>query len=226
MKLNKSILARYNMTSVELKTFTFSGGTQSPTIDNAVLCNSSKRLLFTMLRNIDYLASTDSNPYHFIHFDLNYFSLFVNGKQFPNGGLSLDMGHEKTSVMGTATCLRDRSSTTRTQAYKTHLFISGYFMLLFNLTPDRAASEAHKSHSDNFVVRIELKFARPVRGHHVSSLPRIREHRIHSLLEKRHHILLRWKLCRYFALYIGSQFSVCLPQRSSAPLRHFRPTTG
>jgi hypothetical protein len=71
--LNKGILARYNMTRVELKTFTFSSGAHSLTIDNAVLGNIPKRLLFTMLRKTDYLSSMDSNPYNFRHFDLNYF---------------------------------------------------------------------------------------------------------------------------------------------------------
>ena len=32
-------------------------------------------------------------------------------------------------------------------------------MLLFDLIPDRAASEGHTSHSDNGNVRIKLKFA-------------------------------------------------------------------
>ena len=34
-----------------------------------------------------------------------------------------------------------------------------YFMLLFDLTPDRAESEGHTSYPDNGNVRIELKFA-------------------------------------------------------------------
>jgi len=33
-------------------------------------------------------------------------------------------------------------------------------MLLFDVTPDRAASEEHTSHQDNGNVRIELKFAK------------------------------------------------------------------
>jgi hypothetical protein len=157
-------LARYNMTRFELKTFTFSGGAQSLTTDNAVLGNVPKRLLFTMLRNTDNLGSMDSTPYNFRHFDLNYLSLFVNGKQFPNGGLSLNMGHEKTSVMVYSALFEGSGIHHSNSGLQiTHdLYISGYFMLLFDLTPDRAASEAHKSHPDNGVVRIELKFARPL----------------------------------------------------------------
>ena len=40
------------------------------------------------------------------------------------------------------------------------MYINGYFMLLFDLTPDRAASEGHTSHQDNGNDRIELKFAK------------------------------------------------------------------
>jgi hypothetical protein len=42
------------------------------------------------------------------------------------------------------------------------MFINGYFILLFDLTTDRAASVGHVSHPDNGVVRIECKFAQPL----------------------------------------------------------------
>ena len=47
---NTGALARYNMTRVELKTFTFSAGSKSLSIDNAVLGPVPKRLLFKWLR--------------------------------------------------------------------------------------------------------------------------------------------------------------------------------
>jgi len=49
--LGKGALARYNLTRVELKTFTFSTGAQSLSIDNAVLGTIPKRLLFNMVKN-------------------------------------------------------------------------------------------------------------------------------------------------------------------------------
>jgi len=45
--LGNGALARYNLTSVELKSFTFSSGAQSLFIENAVLGTIPKRLLFT-----------------------------------------------------------------------------------------------------------------------------------------------------------------------------------
>jgi len=40
--------------------------------------------------------------------------------------------------------------------------IKCYFMLLFDLTPDRGASEGHQSHPENGCIRIELKFNKPL----------------------------------------------------------------
>jgi hypothetical protein len=42
------------------------------------------------------------------------------------------------------------------------MYINGYFMLLFDLTPDRPASEEHGSNTDNGNIRVELRFAKPL----------------------------------------------------------------
>jgi len=70
------------------------------------------------------------------------------------------MGHEKTSVLAYNT-LFEGSGTLHSNAglQLTHnLFIAGYFMLLFDLTPDRAALEAHISLLDQGIIRLELQF--------------------------------------------------------------------
>jgi len=47
----------------------------------------------------------------------------------------------------------------RTGLHITHdMYINGYFMLLFDLTPVRDASEFHMSHPENSNIRIELNF--------------------------------------------------------------------
>jgi len=88
------------MTRVEFKTFTFSAGSKSLYIDNTVMGPDPKRLLFTMVKNADFIRKMDTSPYKFQHYDISDFSLFVKGKQYPNEGLSLCMDHEKTFVMG------------------------------------------------------------------------------------------------------------------------------
>ena len=159
-----SVNAIYNMTRIELMSFTFSGGSQSLSMDNAVLGHLPKRLLFTMVKNTNYLGSVSTNPYNFSHYDISYFVLHVNGRQEPAQGLSLGMDHEKASVMGYRT-LFEASGIHHSNAglQITHdMYINGYFMLLFDLTPDRAASEGHSSHPDNGNIRVELRFSKPL----------------------------------------------------------------
>jgi len=64
-----------------------------------------KSLIFTMVKNTDFLGSRNSNPYNLRHYDLTNFIMYVNGRQIPSESLSLIMGHEKTSVKRYATLL-------------------------------------------------------------------------------------------------------------------------
>jgi xylose isomerase len=100
-----------------------------------------KRLLFTMVKNTDFLGDGDTNPFHFRHYNMNYFALCVNGKQIPSGSLHLNMGHKNTSVMDYRT-LFEASGIHHSNAglHITHdMYITAYFMLLFVLTPDKSA---------------------------------------------------------------------------------------
>jgi len=98
--LSKGSLARYNLTRDELKTFTISAGPKSLSIDNVVPGPIPKHLLFTMVKNTEFIGLLDSNIFKFQHYSISEFSLFVNGKQYPYGGLSLGMVHANTSVVG------------------------------------------------------------------------------------------------------------------------------
>ena len=51
------------------------------------------------MKNKEFFGSLDTNPFRFHHYDMSYFELYVNGQQIPSGGLHLDTGHEKTSIM-------------------------------------------------------------------------------------------------------------------------------
>jgi hypothetical protein len=92
------------------------------------------------------------------------YSHFVNGKQSPIEGLSMDMSSQKTSVMAYNT-LFDATGIHHSDTglqIRHDMFLNGYFMLLFDLTPDRSASASHKFLPDNGVVRIEMRFAKPL----------------------------------------------------------------
>ena len=53
-----------------------------------------------------------------------------------------------------------------------YMFINGYFMLLFDITPDKGESEGHTSHPDNGNIRIELSQQAITRDDHVPAVPR------------------------------------------------------
>ena len=90
-----------------------------------------------MVKNTEFLGSVTTNPYHFRHYDLSSFALNVNGRQVPTKGLSLIMDHEKTSVMGYRTLFEGSGIHHSNSGLQiTHMYINGYFMLLFDLTPD------------------------------------------------------------------------------------------
>jgi hypothetical protein len=115
-----------------------------------------------MIKNKDFLGSIDTYPYFFRHYDLSSFALYVNGKQMPDGGLSLDRSHEKKTVMAYRTLFEGSGIHHSNSGLQItpDMYINGYFMLLYDLTPDRAPSEGHTSHQDNGNVRNESTFAK------------------------------------------------------------------
>ena len=97
--LQAGAIGKHNLMRDELETFTFSNGSQSLCIDNAIVGPVLKRLLFTFMKNNDFLGSLDTNQFRFPHYDMDYFSLYINGKQISSGSLHMGNGHEKSSLM-------------------------------------------------------------------------------------------------------------------------------
>ena len=117
-----------------------------------------------MIKNKAFQGSLDTNPYYFRHFDLSHFTHLYNGNPFPSGGLPIDMGDEKTLVLAYNTLIEGsgiRQSKVGLQVIH-RMFITGHFMLLFDLTPDLTASEGHISLPDQGNVRMELQFDNPL----------------------------------------------------------------
>jgi hypothetical protein len=105
-----------------------------------------------------------TKPYKFRHYEMSVFSLYVNGKRVPSEDLTVDMDHEKTSVMGDRTLFEGSGihlSISGVQI-KHDIYINNFFMLIFDLTPDRRASEANTSLPDNDNIRIEMLFSKPL----------------------------------------------------------------
>jgi len=88
--------------------------------------------------------------------------MYVSGRQIPPEGVNLLLDHEKTSIMGYKN-LFEGSGIHRSNSglqITPDKNLNALFMLLFDLTPDLAASEEHTSHPVNGHIRLELKFAK------------------------------------------------------------------
>ena len=89
-----------------------------------------------MIKYVYFNGSVDTNPYKIAQV-INDFSLYVNGKRVPSQGLTLDMDHEKTSVMGCRTLFEgSRIHHSNPGLRITHeMYINSSFMLLFDSRP-------------------------------------------------------------------------------------------
>jgi len=69
--------------------------------------------------------------------------MYVNGRQIPRKGVNLLMDHEKTSIMGYRTLFEGSGIHHSNSGLQItpDKYMNGFFMLLFDLTPDLAASE-------------------------------------------------------------------------------------
>ena len=119
-----------------------------------------KLLLFIMVKYTGFLGTAESNTFKLRHYDLEHFAMYVGGKQTPSEGLSLDMSNEKTSVMGYRTLFEGSGIHHSNSGLQINpaMYINGFLMLVFDLTPGLAASEGHASDSAHGHIRLDLKF--------------------------------------------------------------------
>ena len=94
-----------------------------------------KRLLFAMIKNADFNGSVDTNPYKLRHYDISEYSLYVNGKHVASDGLTVNMITKRCLLSSIRLFLKGcRIHHWNSGLQITHMYINGYFMLLFDLT--------------------------------------------------------------------------------------------
>jgi hypothetical protein len=86
--------------------------------------------------------------------------MIVNGRQIPSESSIIDPSHEKTTTLAYKTLFEGigihHSNLGLQITYD--MYCNGYYMLLYDLTPDLAVSEGHTSLVDNINIRIQLTF--------------------------------------------------------------------
>jgi hypothetical protein len=137
--------AHYPVTHTQIKTFTASSGPQQVSIDNAFLGPLPERILIAFVKNTAFVGSAGTNPFHFQHYDMTNLVLLVNGAQHPPEPLKMDF----YSPFGATRAYETLFSSTgnrhdeRAHMITLEIFTKGFFVLGFDLTPDREADEEH-----------------------------------------------------------------------------------
>lgn len=162
-KTLESGTAKYPITRVETKAITIPAGIQGKTLDNIFLGQLPKRIIVGLVSNKAFNGNFQSNPFNFQAYNVNFFSLYVDGVQVPSKPLQPDYkAHNELSVMAYHTLysgtgihfLNHGNSISRTE------FAKGYCLMAFDLTPDLAANvSSHWNLIRHGSLRVELGFA-------------------------------------------------------------------
>jgi hypothetical protein len=133
--------AYYPVKHTQIKTFTANSGTQQISINNALFGLVPDRILIPLVKNAAFFCFTSTDLFHFHHYDMTNLVLSVNGVQHPSGPLTMDCSTPFAATRAYETLF---SSTgyhhdARAHMITLEMFAKGYYILGFDLTPDREA---------------------------------------------------------------------------------------
>lgn len=152
--------AKYPITRAEVKILTIPAGVQGKTLDNIFLGQVPKRCIVGFMSNSAFNGNLALNPFNFQHFNMNTFSLYVDGHEIPSrtlqpsfsSGLTASTYH--TLFSGTGIHFHNEGNAISRTNYS-----GGYCLLCFDLTPDLSASStSHWNLVRHGSVRLEVRF--------------------------------------------------------------------
>lgn len=158
--------AIYPYKRVEVKSYTLYAGNHSLSLDNIVMGQLPNLLIFAMVTSKSYNGTRDKNPFNFQHFNLQRFSLSVNGTQIPSQALEFDYSNRE-NIMSTRGYNTLFNGTGIHYYDKGHqitkdLYDNGHFMLAFDLTADRSYSSLCANHLNHGNIRIDGRFSEQI----------------------------------------------------------------
>jgi hypothetical protein len=155
--------AKYPITRVDIKQITLPAPIQNKTIDNLYIGQLPKRCIIGMVRNTSFNGSYTTNPFNFEHFNLNYFSLYIDSIQIPSKPFTPNflqgnyMREYNSLFSGSGIHYTDNGNDISHSEYP-----NGFFLLCFDLTPDLSSNDSSWNIQKNGTLRIELRFAAPL----------------------------------------------------------------
>jgi hypothetical protein len=151
--------AKYPITRVEVKTVTIPSGVQNKTLDSLFTGQMPTRCIVGFVKNSAFNGSYNTNPFQFKHFNLSYFSFYMDGIQIPtkpftpNFTDNLFIREYNSLFDGSGIFHKDVGlSITRSD------YSEGFSLICTDMTPDLSCHEGHWCLIKNGNLRLELRF--------------------------------------------------------------------
>lgn len=145
---------------VEVKTFALSKDLQSHTISNAFLSELPSRVIIGLVSNESYNGKISKNPFNFTHYNLNYLCLLNNGRMLPAQPYKPNYAKNAFARSYLSMFMNlGRYHQSQNIPISYNEYPNGYNFYVFDLTPDFASNESHKSINKSGNIAIDLKFA-------------------------------------------------------------------
>jgi len=153
--------AKYPIVKVEVKNVTIPSGVQGKTLDNIFLGQLPKRVIVGFVSNAAFIGNLKKNPFNFQHFNVNFFSLYIDGRQVPSKPLQPDYDGNKQFVHAYHTLfsgtgihfLNEGNGLPRDE------YANGNCLMAFDLTTDLSANTlSHWNLIRQGSLRIEVRF--------------------------------------------------------------------
>ncbi|XP_019633419.1 PREDICTED: uncharacterized protein F54H12.2-like [Branchiostoma belcheri] len=160
-RLNKES-AKYPLKRIQVKPFTIPQGNHTVSNDNLFLGQIPKRLAIALVSNVDFQGSYGTNPFNFQHFDLNYISLCIDGRQVPHKALTpnFEDGHFIRSYFNLFGPIGKLGQDSGNQIAR-DAFDKGYTIYCYDLSPDLCGLGGdHFNVIKQGNLRLELHFAK------------------------------------------------------------------
>ena len=153
--------AKYPLTRVEVKTLTMRGGILGETLDNVILGQLPKRIIIGFVDNKAFNGDKSYNPFNFKHYNINFFSIYVDGTQIPPTPLQRNFKENlyveayHTLFSGCGIHFFNQGNMISRESYA-----KGSCLFAFDLTLDYSAnSTSHWKLIRQGSMRIEVRFA-------------------------------------------------------------------
>ncbi|KAK7500205.1 hypothetical protein BaRGS_00008428 [Batillaria attramentaria] len=155
--------AKYPMQRAVTKIFAVPQGNMQIQKENMFLGQLPRRLVIGLIHNQAFHGHYAENPYNFLHLNLNYLALHVDGRQIPakplqpNFTQSLYARSYLSLFEAVGKVQSDEGNDVTYEDYG-----AGYTLFAFDLTPDEAADVGHAQLVKHGNLRLEIHFANPL----------------------------------------------------------------